>query len=84
MDTKRRTTIFKQLTLNVMVPPILALLLLGFLNFNHTRKILIEGATARNYIIGDEIIKVLEFQKNSSLRLVVLFFQVLMRMNIHV
>ncbi|MBI9068394.1 MAG: SpoIIE family protein phosphatase [Salinivirgaceae bacterium] len=62
MDNKRRTTIFKQLTLNVMVPPILALLLLGFLNFNHTRKILIEGATARSYIIGDEIIKVLEFQ----------------------
>jgi sigma-B regulation protein RsbU (phosphoserine phosphatase) len=62
MAARRKTTIFKQLILNVMVPPILALLLLGILNFTHTRKILVEESTARNYIIGDEIIKVLEFQ----------------------
>ncbi len=62
MTNQKRTTIFKQLTLNVMVPPILALLLLGFLNFNHTRKILIESSQERNYIIADEITKVLEFQ----------------------
>jgi serine phosphatase RsbU (regulator of sigma subunit) len=62
MAARRKTTIFKQLILNVMVPPILALLLLGILNYNHTRKILVEESIARNYIIGDEIIKVLEFQ----------------------
>lgn len=62
MAAKRRTTIFKQLILNVMFPPILALMLLGFLNFSHTRKILVEASDNRNYIIGDEIIKVLEFQ----------------------
>ena len=61
MAARRRTTIFKQLILNVMMPPILALLLLGMLNFNHTKTILIEANTERNYIIGDEIIKVLEF-----------------------
>jgi serine phosphatase RsbU (regulator of sigma subunit) len=61
MAARRRTTIFKQLILNVMMPPILALLLLGVLNFNHTKDILIEANTERNYIIGDEIIKVLEF-----------------------
>ncbi len=61
MAAKRRTTIFKQLILNVMLPPILALLILGLLNFNHTRAILVEANTARNFIIGDEIIKVLEF-----------------------
>jgi serine phosphatase RsbU (regulator of sigma subunit) len=62
MAAKQRTTIFKQLIMNVMVPPILALLLLGILNFTHTRNILVEERIARNYIIGDEIIKVLEFQ----------------------
>jgi len=62
MAAKRRTTIFKQLILNVMVPPILALFLLGFLNLNHTRNILVDASTERNYIIGDEVIKVLEFQ----------------------
>jgi serine phosphatase RsbU (regulator of sigma subunit) len=62
MAARRKTTIFKQLILNVMVPPILALFLLGILNFTHTRRILMEESTARNYIIGDEIIKVLEFQ----------------------
>lgn len=62
MATRRRTTIFKQLILNVMAPPIIALLLLGFLNFTHTRKILIDSANERNYVIADEIIKVLEFQ----------------------
>jgi sigma-B regulation protein RsbU (phosphoserine phosphatase) len=61
MAAKRRTTIFRQLILNVMMPPIVALLLLGFLNFNHTKTILVEASTERNYIIGDEIIKVLEF-----------------------
>lgn len=62
MAAKRKTTIFKQLILNVMLPPILALLLLGFLNFNHTRKILIATSNERNYVIGDELIKVLELR----------------------
>lgn len=62
MAARKKTTIFKQLIMNVMVPPILALMLLGILNFNHTRTILVEESTARNYVIGDEIIKVLEFQ----------------------
>jgi len=61
MAARRRTTIFKQLIMNVMLPPILALLLLGFLNFHHTKNILVESNTERNFIIGDEIIKVLEF-----------------------
>ncbi len=62
MATEKKTTIFKQLILNVMFPPILALLLLGFLNLNQTRKILVDSSIDRNFIIGDEIIKVLEFQ----------------------
>jgi phosphoserine phosphatase RsbU/P len=62
MAAKRRTTIFRQLILNVMAPPIIALLLLGYLNYRHTRSILVEANYNQNYIIGDEIIKVLEFQ----------------------
>lgn len=61
MTARHRTTIFRQLILNVMLPPILALLILGLINFNHTKTIMIESNNTRNYIIGDEIIKVLEF-----------------------
>ncbi len=59
---KKPTTIFRQLLLNVVIPPIFALILLGILNFTHTKSILIESNLERNYIIGDEITKVLEFQ----------------------
>lgn len=59
---QRRTTIFRQLTLNVMLPPILALLLVGFFNFKNTKQILMESQNSRNYVISDEITKVLEFQ----------------------
>ncbi len=62
MAARRKTTIFKQLILNVMAPPIVALLLLGFLNFNDTRKILVQTSNERNYIIGDELIKILELR----------------------
>ena len=69
MAARKRTTIFKQLILNVMVPPILALLLLGFLNFNHTRKLLVDASVEKSYIIGDELIKILEL-RDVSLNLI--------------
>lgn len=59
---QRKTTIFRQLTINVMLPPILALLLVGYFNFKNTKTILLDSQTAKNYIISDEITKVLEFQ----------------------
>ncbi len=59
---QKPTTIFRQLILNVVVPPILALLILGILNVSQTRYLLLEGSQERNYIISNEIFKVLEFQ----------------------
>ncbi len=84
MAAKRRTTIFRQLILNVMLPPIIALLVLGALNFSHTKDILIESNNKRNYIIGDEIINILEFndialdiiEKNLNKRISKLSFEI--------
>ena len=58
----KNTTIFKQLILNIVIPAVLALLILGILNFTHTRNILVESAQERNHIISDEITHILEFQ----------------------
>lgn len=62
---KRRTTIFKQLILNVVIPVITALMVLGAFNYYHTQKILDESNTSKNNIISDGIQKVLEFQDNA-------------------
>lgn len=58
----KQTTIFKQLVLNVVIPTVLAMLLLGGLNLIQTRKILIKSAQERNRIISNEIGHVLELQ----------------------
>ncbi len=55
-------TIFRQLILNVVLPAILALLILGIINYRNTKNILVESSIAKNHIISDEIVKVLEFQ----------------------
>ncbi len=62
---KKRTTIFKQLILNVVIPVIAALMVLGVFNYYHTLKILDESNTSKNNIISDGIQKVLEFQDNA-------------------
>ncbi|MCK4664557.1 MAG: SpoIIE family protein phosphatase [Bacteroidales bacterium] len=59
---KQTTTIFKELILNIIIPTVLALLLLGVLNFQHTKNILIKSSSEKNHIISDEITHVLEFQ----------------------
>lgn len=58
----KQTTIFRQLLLNILFPAVLALLLVGFLNFNQTRKILIKSSKEKNSIITQEISQVLELQ----------------------
>ncbi len=63
--SKKRTTIFKQLILNVVIPVITALMVLGAFNYYHTLKILDESNTSKNNIISDGIQKVLEFQDNA-------------------
>jgi serine phosphatase RsbU (regulator of sigma subunit) len=59
---KKRTTIFRQLILNVVIPAVVALMVLAVINYQNTKRILVESNTNKNYIISDEITKVLEFQ----------------------
>jgi len=58
----RRTTIFKQLILNVVIPAVMALLVLGFFNYTQTKKNLKESIYTKNKIISEEIIHIMEFQ----------------------
>ena len=62
INQMRRTTIFKQLIYNVVIPVVIALLLLGIINFQNTRRILIKSNDEKNYFISDEITHVLAFQ----------------------
>jgi len=48
----RKTTIFKQLILNVVIPAILAVLVLGVINFFRTRSILQQSAESQGRIIS--------------------------------
>ncbi|HAW51234.1 MAG TPA: hypothetical protein DCX54_02735, partial [Flavobacteriales bacterium] len=56
------TTIFRQLILNIIVPVVIALMMLAVLNYQNTKKILLEGGQTRSYIISDQIKGILEFQ----------------------
>lgn len=58
----KRTTIFRQLIFNIVLPAIIALLLLGFLNYHHTRNILVKSSEIENRIISDEIKHIHEMQ----------------------
>ena len=58
----KQTTIFKQLIFNVVFPAFVALIILGLLNYYHTRSILLKNIYTQNKIISDEIKNVLEFQ----------------------
>jgi phosphoserine phosphatase RsbU/P len=59
---KRTTTIFKQLIYNVIVPALAALIILGIINYQHTKTLVMEANKTKNSIIADEIKSVLEFQ----------------------
>ena len=58
----RRTTIFKQLILNVVIPAVSALLILGAFNYTQTKSILIDSSDTKNKIISEEIINIMELQ----------------------
>lgn len=59
---EKQTTIFRQLIFNIVLPAILALLLLGFLNYTNTKNILVNASTEKNMIISDEITHIHELQ----------------------
>lgn len=59
---KQPTTIFRQLIYNVIIPSLIALIILGVINYQHTKTILVESNKDKNKIIADEIKNILEFQ----------------------
>lgn len=58
----KQAPIFTQLIYNVVLPVVLALVLLGVINFRNTRVMLREQREMRNFLISDELIQVLKFQ----------------------
>jgi serine phosphatase RsbU (regulator of sigma subunit) len=60
--TPARTTIFRQMIFNVVIPTLLALLLFAILSFQHTRSLLTKANDERNRMLADEVTKVLKFQ----------------------
>ncbi len=61
----RKTTIFKQLILNVVIPAVSALLILGAFNYNQTKRNLIDSIDNKNKVIAEEIIHIMEFMELS-------------------
>jgi phosphoserine phosphatase RsbU/P len=59
---RKRTTIFKQLILNVVIPAIIALLALGIINVRQTWSILEESGKSRSRILSEEIRQIHEMQ----------------------
>lgn len=59
---KQETTIFRQLIINIVTPVVIALILLGILNFQSTRSIMQESNRTRNMLISNSLTQVLQFQ----------------------
>jgi sigma-B regulation protein RsbU (phosphoserine phosphatase) len=59
---QRKTTIFKQLIFNIVIPTLLALIVLASINFQRTRSILSSGTDEKNKLISNEVTKILKFQ----------------------
>jgi phosphoserine phosphatase RsbU/P len=59
---RRATTIFRQLIYNVIIPALAALIILGIINYQHTKNILTNANEIKNKLIVDEIKSMLEFQ----------------------
>ena len=61
-NDKNKTTIFKQLILNLVLPVVLSMLALSVINYLNTKRIIDESNTKQNLIISEGVTKVLEFQ----------------------
>jgi sigma-B regulation protein RsbU (phosphoserine phosphatase) len=58
----RKTTIFRQLIFNIVIPTLLALLIVAIYNFYNTKSLISKGNDEKNTIISNEITKILKFQ----------------------
>lgn len=59
---KNKTTIFKQLILNLVLPVVLSMFILSIINYLNTKRIIDESNIKQNLIISEGVTKVLEFQ----------------------
>ena len=57
-----KTTIFRQLIFNIVIPTLLALLVFAVINFQHTSALINKNNEERNRLLADEVTKVLKFQ----------------------
>ena len=62
MATSNKTTVFRQLLVNIVLPLILTLILLGYFNYTRNKGLLLEAHFAKNERIQDEVKNVLSFQ----------------------
>jgi phosphoserine phosphatase RsbU/P len=60
--TSRKTTIFRQLIFNIVLPTLAALLVFAVINFQHTSRLISTGNDEKNRMLADEVTKVLRFQ----------------------
>ena len=59
---ERRTTIFKQILISVLIPVLIVLLVVEALNYQNTKSIMIDANYEKSNIISDEIKTIFEFQ----------------------
>lgn len=59
----KQKTIFSQLILNVIIPTLLALMVMAFINFTNTKTLIQSSNNEKNRIISNEITEVLELQE---------------------
>jgi len=59
---KRKTTIFRQLIFNIVIPTLLALLVFAVLNFQHNSNLVKKSIDDKNTMLANEVTKVLRFQ----------------------
>ena len=57
-----KTTIFRQLIFNIVIPTLLALLVFAVINFQHTSALINKNNEEKNRLLADEVTKVLKFQ----------------------
>jgi phosphoserine phosphatase RsbU/P len=60
--TPKKTTIFRQLIFNIVIPTLLTLLIIAVYNFYNTKALITRGNDEKNSIISNEITKILKFQ----------------------
>lgn len=62
MKSKKRTTIFKQLLISIILPAFIGFIVLGIINYYRTKSLSEDTLKYKNEVISNEIRNILEFQ----------------------